>query len=86
MKFAEVRARQLRCRFHPQAWQNDYAIPVDAEGPTTWECSWPTDKPLPKDDDYDSDDLRYEGNAPQWIQEWSGPFYVEITNRDELGE
>ncbi len=69
---------RLTCQFHPQAWINDYAIPVDAEGATTWEVDWPDDAPIPKDDDYDSDDLRFDDNAPEWVKDWSGPFYVEI--------
>lgn len=25
--------------FQPQAWDGDYAVPVDPEGPTTWDCT-----------------------------------------------
>lgn len=25
--------------FEPQAWQNDYANPVDPEGETSWDCT-----------------------------------------------
>jgi hypothetical protein len=25
--------------FEPQAWINDYAVPVDPQGPTTWDCT-----------------------------------------------
>lgn len=68
--------------FHPQAWINDYAVEVDAEGETEWECGdVPADM---RDDDYDSDDLRFHENAPQWVKDWSGPFYVEIV-REEVG-
>jgi hypothetical protein len=73
---------KLLCLFHPQAWQNNYAIPVDPEGETVFEADWPDGKELPDDDEYDSDDLRFQG--PKWMQDWSGPFYVEIMNRDEL--
>ena len=71
---------KIQCTFYPQAWQNDYAIPVDPEGPVTWTTNWPDDKPLPPpDDDYESDKLAREPDAPLWIQNWSGPFYVEVT-------
>jgi hypothetical protein len=68
----------IQCIFYPQAWQNDYAIPVDAEGPVTWTTNWPDDKPLPANNDYESDQLARESDAPLWIQNWSGPFYVEV--------
>ena len=62
--------------FHPQAWLNDYAIEVDALGPTTWEVGDVPDDM--EDDSYPSDDLRFHANAPAWVQDWSGPFWVEI--------
>jgi hypothetical protein len=58
--------------------QNDYAIPVDPDGPVTWTTSWPDNKPLPADNDYESDHLARESDAPLWIQNWSGPFYIEV--------
>jgi hypothetical protein len=62
--------------FHPQAWQNDYAIDVDPEGDTSWDVGEvPADL---EDDNYESDQLRFHKNAPQWVQDWSGPFWVEI--------
>ena len=69
----------IQCTFHPQAWHNDYAIPVDAEGPVTWTTNWQDDTPLPANNDYQSDQLARESDAPLWIQNWSGPFYVEVT-------
>jgi hypothetical protein len=68
----------LQCRFHPQAWINGYAVDVDAEGECEFAAAWPDDKPVPKDDSYDSDDLRQEG--AQWVRDWRGPFYVEIVD------
>lgn len=68
-------------RFHPQAWINDYATEVDAEGSTEWEVGVVPDDML--DDGYDSDDLRSHANAPSWAKDWSGPFYIEII-RDAL--
>ena len=69
---------KLQCTFHPQAWQNDYAIPVDPEGPVSWTTTWPDNKPLPADDEYETDYLAREADAPLWIQNWQGPFYIEV--------
>jgi hypothetical protein len=68
----------LHCIFHPQAWINDYAVEVDPEGPVEWAMPWPDDAPIPKDDRYESDDLRTHENAPEWVRQWQGPFYVEV--------
>lgn len=62
--------------FHPQAWLNNYAIEVDPEGDTMWDCG--TVPETVEDDSYESDDLRHHPNAPQWVKEWSGPFWIEI--------
>lgn len=71
-------------RFRPQAWVNDYAISVDPKHPDIWEVPvslllqrFPTEQDW-NDRHYDRDDLRYEPTAPRWIQEWSGPFEVEL--------
>ncbi len=70
--------------FHPQAWVNDNAISVDPEGPTEWDVTdivmaMGREKALAmKDDDYNTDDLRTAENTPQWIKDWSGPFYIKV--------
>ena len=64
----------IRCTFRPQAWQNNYAIPVDAQGETEWEMEV---EQLPDPYSYDSDRLREDANAPEWVQAWSGPFEVD---------
>ena len=62
--------------FHPQAWLNDWATDVDPEGPTDYEVGGvPGDM---EDNSYASDRLRDHDNAPDWVKEWSGPFWVEI--------
>jgi hypothetical protein len=77
-------SKRIVATFHPQAWQNDYAIPVDPEGEVTFDV---TDEILKigrekalsiRDDEYESDHLRFSSNSPEWIREWSGPFYIEI--------
>lgn len=75
--------------FTPQAWQNDYAIEVDPEGPTTWDVTPEVEailakgKPVPDPDTYESDDLRYAAAAPQWTADWTGPFYITVTEDDK---
>lgn len=71
---------KLHLRFHPQAWQNDYAIPVDPEGDTEWWSAF-DGVVVPDDDTYESDDLRYLPGAPQWVTDWAGPFYIEVLSR-----
>jgi hypothetical protein len=70
--------------FHPQAWINDYAYAVDPEGDTRFDV---TDTVIElgkelaleiEDDRQESDNLRFSPNAPEWIRNWSGPFYVEV--------
>lgn len=72
----------MRVRFHPQAWFNDWAIEVDPQGETEWEEGDVADDV--QDDTYESDELRLHNNAPQWVRDWAGPFYIEIL-RDEAG-
>lgn len=73
-------------RFQPEAWVNDYAITVDALGPTEWDCSAFVEQADPKWREAtlirgcDHDDiLRLDPAAPEWVREWSGPFetYLE---------
>ena len=64
-------------RFTPQVWVGDYAIEVPAEGPIEWEVGdVPEDM---KDNSHESDELRFHGNAPEWVKDWDGPFYITIT-------
>ena len=81
---APEEGEMVHLRFHPQAWQNDYAIPVDAKGPV--ECWVPRDAvgAVPEDFSDEADELRYLAGIPAWWREWDGPFEVSIANRDEL--
>jgi len=74
--------KRIIATFRPQTWQRDYAIDVDPEGPLTWDV---TDEVLAlsvdercalRDNRYD--ELRCSKNAPAWVSEWSGPFYIEV--------
>ncbi len=82
--------------FTPQAWQNDYAIDVDAEGPTTWDATGFIRDPANKINEgdvlegikdegswLDKDDvLKSDTNAPEWVREWSGPFTIMVEGED----
>lgn len=76
--------KRIIAKFYPQAWQNDYAISVDPEGPTEWDVTYEIllvrkDRALAiQDDRADSDALRFTPNAPQWVKDWSGPFFIEV--------
>lgn len=36
---SEGGGKRYLAEFEPQAWQNDYAVPVDPEGETEWDCT-----------------------------------------------
>jgi hypothetical protein len=85
--------RRIVARFQPQAWVNDHAINVDAEGPATFDVTayclehYTRDELATiRDDSYESDDLRM--NGPEWVREWYGPYYIEVEEsiREYLGE
>lgn len=79
--------RMVKVTFHPQAWQRDYAVPVDAEGLTTFFVPEEDAKNERGEwrmmDSDESDELARHRNAPKWIREWSGPFYVEVDVPEE---
>lgn len=83
-----TKQRTIECRFHPQKWENDYAIELPVHPhPPVWSVplAWAREnKAIGDDDSYETDRLRDYESAPEWIQNWSGPFYVEILNREEV--
>ena len=75
--------------FQAEAWQNDYANPVDPEGPEEWDCTEHLTKRkvvqsvdaclLVAEDWEDSFDiLKGDPAAPEWIREWRGPFTITV--------
>ncbi len=76
--------------FSPQAWVNDYAVPVDAEGDTQWDCSAyftqqsvELQQEMLEDSEagngsYNLDDVREDENTPEWIRDWTGPFEISV--------
>ncbi len=82
---AAVDGRRLRVRFTPQAWMNDHAVEVDAEGPVEWDASPVGIDALQSSGNPDlSDALAYEPwftddpATPAWIRAWTGPFHIEV--------
>lgn len=77
-------AMTVKVTFHPQEWQENYgeehAVPANDHESVSFTVpdSHATDDTgeLPADDSYDSDLLHEHENAPEWVQDWSGPFYV----------
>lgn len=78
--------RRIKATFIPQAWVNDYAIEVDAEGDTVFDVTYlilamgKEKALLIKDGRDSSDDLLRAETTPAWIREWEGPFRVEVEN------
>lgn len=85
---------RVTARFQPQAWVRDNAIDVDAEGDVEWDvthvvATMEREDALQLQDDRDNtDSLREDPNAPEWIRNWSGPFWVEVEDsvRDYFDE
>ena len=77
---------RYRATFTPQAWINDYAVCVDPAGETEWDCTaymaaLPTDEVRERSmipDTYCSDYVKGDPAAPEWVREWTGPFYVTV--------
>lgn len=73
--------------FTPQVWVQDNAMGVDPEGEDTYEVTvdlvaYALQEGADTVEEYldgsDKDDLQTADNAPQWVWDWSGPFYIEI--------
>ena len=81
--------RMIEVRFHPEAWINDNAVEVDAEGPVKflvpYEDCFDQDGNHMKNNSYESDDLRFHDNSPKWMKNWDGPFWIEILWPKGLG-
>lgn len=85
---ARRKVEMVRVRFTPQAWINDYAVTVHADGPIEFEipvrdARGPDGKWL-SNHDYPSDVLKDHENAPMWIRRHRGPFEIEILHGEEV--
>jgi hypothetical protein len=80
---------RYEAHFTPEAWVNDQAIEVDAQGPQSWDCTAYAEQHaaylarLDTDDEFggvDTDDVfQSDPAAPEWVREWRGPFTIRIT-------
>lgn len=79
----------MKATFRPQAWINNYAVDVDPQGPTTWDVSaehlqyliqtlGAKDFDLVFESSYESDLVREDPAAPEWVRNWTGPFWVDV--------
>lgn len=72
--------------FVPQAWSNNYAVEVDPEGETSFDItpeveSMGKENALAiKDNTNASDMFQYAAHAPAWVKQWSGPFYIRLSD------
>jgi len=68
--------------FSPQEWTDEYAMASEERDPVTYEVprkdAENDNGELYEDDTHQSDQLADHENAPEWVQNWSGPFYVTI--------
>jgi hypothetical protein len=82
-------APKVLAEFTPQVWVGDQTMVVDPQGDTTWDITpeivgMGRQKALElQDDQHNTDDFRYTANAPKWVQNWEGPFYIEVSEQIE---
>lgn len=76
--------RKVTLRFVPQKVEHDMCVPADPEGMLTWQVPrvlmrlrFP-DRAAWERMHEARDAMRHEGNAPQWIRDWDGPFEVTL--------
>ncbi|MFC1457777.1 hypothetical protein ACETIH_13805 [Microvirga arabica] len=78
---------KVMAEFTPQVWVGDQTMVVDPQGDTTWDITpeivaMGRQKALDlQDDQHNTDDFRYTLNAPKWVQDWDGPFYIEVSEQ-----
>lgn len=84
-------------RFVPQAWVNDYAVDVDPEGDTEWDCTEAvreylnphgglrkTFRLMTGGEYLDNDDILHsDPAAPEWVREWRGPFSIYVSKNGD---
>jgi len=77
--FGDRRKGTVEARYEPQAWQNDYAVDVDPEGPTAIDITWEVltmgrDEAESFQDNRDFTESLIDAlMAPKWIRDRQGP-------------
>ena len=75
--------------FMPQVWVGDYAYDAPPEGPVEWEPAQLSPELKARVDAHEymvldrDDELKQDTNAPEWIQNWSGPFSIYVSIVEE---
>lgn len=75
--------------FRPQAWVRDNAIGVDIDHDPTWQIpltEFLAEFPMREhwEEHADARDvLREDSRAPEWVQNWSGPFEVDLAPAED---
>lgn len=84
---------KLIATFTAQAWWNDYVREVCAQGATSWDVTeylraMDRDERIAacQSDTPKSDALREADEVPQWIRDWTGPFFVTVRAQVETDE
>jgi len=76
--------RRIKATFVPQAWMNDQAIEVDAEGETVFDVThlvlaMGREMALAIRDNRESSDIMASAEtAPEWVRKWQGPYRIEV--------
>ena len=76
--------RRIIAKFHPQMWVKGYAMDVDVDEPLEFDVtdavlSYPKEDVLSwQDNDEETDSLILLAEAPLWMLDWPGPFWVEV--------
>jgi hypothetical protein len=84
-----TRVDGCQARFHPQAWQNDWAVDVDPKGEVLYDVGFEIllmDREQARairDNKDESDDLMTAVHAPEWIRTWDNAFRIEVANEIE---
>lgn len=68
-----------KARFVPQAWINNHAVDVQPEGEIEWSLTddeAEAELPEAESTNPDLDYLQDHENAPAWVRNWHGPFYI----------
>lgn len=69
--------KRIMAAFVPQVWINNHAVTADPLGETRIDITEAV-LAMTRDDTDETDDLRHLPGAPDWIDSWSGPFYVAV--------
>jgi len=84
--------RRLAVTFHPQGWVKTSAkahesgrkqlVPAEDHDPVTFRIPWADgtgpDGDVFDDESYEANQLRDHPAAPDWVNDWEGPYFVTL--------